>query len=208
MVLFTFFGGRDNRAATMAGHHPATRTPTGKSAERVTTKVVSSRTYATFGGIDLNHGRARELLKDSRLTTVSDADIHAQFVLDLAVRDRTTAANTGVINIRSCTAQVNDRVAAANDPANSKAGSSLNASLSTVETELYQTKLRAAQDPLNFPIKLNDKIAALHGVIESVDNRPTNQTAQVFDLLSGQLDTQLDDLAASSTTTCPSSTNS
>jgi hypothetical protein len=58
-----------------------------------------------------------------------------------------------------------------------------------VENELYQTRLRAAQDPLNFPIKLNDKIAALQGVIESVDNRPTDQTAQVFDLLNGQLTT-------------------
>jgi photosystem II stability/assembly factor-like uncharacterized protein len=135
-----------------------------------------------------------DLLKDSRLTTVTDADIHAQFALDLAVRDRTTAANTGVINIRSCTTQVNDRVTQANDPAVTQAGGALNTSLSTVENELYQTKLRAAQDPLNFPIKLNDKIAALHGVIESVDNRPTDQTAQVFDLLSGQLDTQLKNL--------------
>lgn len=135
-----------------------------------------------------------DLLKDSRLTTVTDADIHAQFALDLAVRDRTTAANTGVINIRACTTQVNDRVTQANAPAVTQAGGTLNTKLSTVENELYQTKLRAAQDPLNFPIKLNDKIAALHGVIESVDNRPTDQTAQVFDLLSGQLGTQLKNL--------------
>jgi hypothetical protein len=136
-----------------------------------------------------------DLLKDSRLTTVTDADIHAQFALDLAVRDRTTDANTGVITIRSCTSQVDDRVARANDPTVTQAGGSLDASLSAVENELYQTKLRAGEDPLNFPIKLNDKIAALHGVIESVDNRPTDQTAQVFNLLTGQLRTQLGNLA-------------
>jgi hypothetical protein len=135
-----------------------------------------------------------DLLKDSRLTTVTDADIHAQFELDLAVRDRTTDANTGVINIRSCTAQVTDRVTQANDPAVTQAGTALNSALSTVENELYQTRLRSAQDPLNFPIKLNNKIAHLHNVIESVDNRPTNQTAEVFDLLSGQLDDQLKNL--------------
>jgi hypothetical protein len=51
----------------------------------------------------------------------------------------------------------------------------------------YQTKLRAGEDPLNFPIKLNDKIAALHGVIESVDGKPTDQAFEVYDLLAGQL---------------------
>jgi hypothetical protein len=132
-----------------------------------------------------------DLLKDSRLTTVTDADIHAQFELDLAVRNRTTDANTGVTNIRSCTSQVDERVTRAADPAVTSAGAALNASLSTVENNLYQTRLRAAQDPLNFPIKLNNKIAALHGVIESVDARPTDQTTEVFTLLSDQLDTQL-----------------
>jgi hypothetical protein len=99
-----------------------------------------------------------------------------------------------VINIRSCASQVDDRVTRANDPAVTQAGGALRSSLSTVENELYQTKLRAAQDPLNFPIKLNDKIAALHSVIESVDARPTDQTAQVFTLLSAQLHTQLNNL--------------
>ncbi|WP_132117021.1 WD40/YVTN/BNR-like repeat-containing protein [Actinocrispum wychmicini] len=144
-----------------------------------------------------------DLLKDSRLTTVTDADIHTQFTLDLAVRDRTTDANTGVINIRGCTSQVDDRVSKAADPAVTQAGVDLDHSLSTVENALYQTKLRAAQDPLNFPIKLNDKIAGLHDVIESVDNRPTDQTTQVFTLLTSQLRTQLDNLAHIISSTVP-----
>lgn len=132
-----------------------------------------------------------DLLKDARLTNVTSADIRAQFEVDLAVRDRTTEANTGVINIRACTAQVDDRVARANDPAVTEAGAALNGDLSTVENELYQTRLRSSQDPLNFPIRLNNKIAHLHGVIESVDGRPTDQTFEVFDLLVGQLQVQL-----------------
>jgi hypothetical protein len=136
-----------------------------------------------------------DILKDSRLTNVTDADIQAEFELALAVRNRTSDANQGVINIRACTAQVDDRVGAANDPAIGAAGASLDASLSSVENELYQTKLQAGEDPLNYPIKLNDKIAALHGVIESVDHRPTDQTYQVFDELSAQLQVQLNRLA-------------
>jgi hypothetical protein len=38
---------------------------------------------------------------------------------------------------------------------------------------------------------LNNKIAALSGVIESADAKPTNQAMEVFNELSGQLDAQL-----------------
>jgi hypothetical protein len=55
--------------------------------------------------------------------------------------------------------------------------------------------LQASEDPLNFPIKLDDKISALRGIIESVDARPTDQTYQVYDELTAQLNTQLSRLA-------------
>ncbi len=128
-------------------------------------------------------------LKDARLTHVSDADIAAQFALDLNVRNKTNDANQDVINIRACTVQVDDRVAA--DGSLAQAGAALNDKLNAVQKELYQTKLQAGEDPLNFPIKLNDKIGALHGVIESVDGKPTDQTFQVFDELNTQLQVQL-----------------
>ena len=63
--------------------------------------------------------------------------------------------------------------------------------LSAVEQEIYQVKNRSGQDPLNYPIKLNNKIAALAGVAASTDARPTSQTLEVFKVLSAQLDTQL-----------------
>jgi hypothetical protein len=145
-----------------------------------------------------------DILKDSRLTHVSDADIAAEFQLDLAVRNATNDANQDVINIRACTAQADDRVATANDPGVTQAGTSLDSELNAVQDELYQTKLQAGEDPLNFPIKLNDKISALHDVIESVDGRPTDQTYQVFDELNAQLQTQLQNLRTDVNTDVPS----
>jgi photosystem II stability/assembly factor-like uncharacterized protein len=145
-----------------------------------------------------------DLLKDSRLTHVTDADIAAQFDLDLKVRNATNDANQDVINIRACTAQVDDQVAAADDPAVTQAGTALDDELNAVQNELYQTKLQADEDPLNFPIKLNDKISALHGVIESVDGRPTDQTAQVFDELNAKLQVQLQKLRSTVGTDVPS----
>ena len=131
-------------------------------------------------------------LKDARLTNVTAADIATQFDLDLKVRNRTNDANQDVINIRACTAQVDDRVAA--DSSLAQAGAALNDKLNATQNELYQTKLQAGEDPLNFPIKLNDKIGALHGVIESVDGKPTDQTYQVFDELNALLQVQLQKL--------------
>jgi len=64
-----------------------------------------------------------------------------------------------------------------------------------VESEIYQVKNQSNQDPLNFPIKLNNKLAALMGVVEGSENRPTEQSYQVYDHLSGLLQAELDRLA-------------
>ena len=52
-------------------------------------------------------------------------------------------------------------------------------------------KNQSSQDPLNFPIKLNNKIAALQGIIESADAKPTDASREVFKMLSDKLDGQL-----------------
>ena len=60
-----------------------------------------------------------------------------------------------------------------------------------MENEIYQTKNRSGQDPLNYPIRLNNEIAALGGSVASADARPTNQAYSVFTQLSMRLDVQL-----------------
>lgn len=63
-----------------------------------------------------------------------------------------------------------------------------------MQNELYQTKMGAGEDAANYGTKLNEKIADLHNVIESVDGRPTDQTYQVFDELDAWLRVQLQKL--------------
>jgi photosystem II stability/assembly factor-like uncharacterized protein len=135
------------------------------------------------------------IVKDPRLRNVSDHDIAVQFAFAEQIRNRTSDANQAVVDIRSCRTQVTDRIARAADDQVTSAGNDLAAALTAVEEAVYQTRLRSGQDPLNFPIRLNNKIAALLGVVESADGLPTVQSRQVFDLLSGQLDTQLGTLA-------------
>jgi len=57
---------------------------------------------------------------------------------------------------------------------------------------------------LNFPIKLNNKIAALQGVIESADVKPTEQAYSVFRTLSNSLDEHLGKLDTATKTRMPS----
>lgn len=67
--------------------------------------------------------------------------------------------------------------------------------LTEVEDALIQTKIRSEEDPLNFPIRLNNKLAGLGSYVDSADGRPTAQAYIVFNDLQSQIDTQLEKLA-------------
>ena len=64
-------------------------------------------------------------------------------------------------------------------------------SLHATEDSVYQTKNQSGEDPLNFPVRLNNQIAALMGFVQSGDRRPPPQAYQVFETVSPKLDTQL-----------------
>jgi hypothetical protein len=133
--------------------------------------------------------REPRLLKD-----VSDQDLREQFDLAMNIRNKTSLANEAVLLIRGIRAQAVDRKGkadAAKAAAVVKALDDLDQALSAIENEIYQVKLQSSQDPLNFPIKLNNKIAALQGVVESADVRPTEQAYSVFRTLTSSLDEHL-----------------
>ena len=71
------------------------------------------------------------------------------------------------------------------------AGKALNDKMKTVEEALYQTKNQSSQDPLNFPIRLNNRLAALGGVVAEGDGAPTAQDYAVFKELTAEIDPQL-----------------
>jgi len=133
---------------------------------------------------------------DPRLVAdgISEADLLEQFKLSSRVRDKVSEANQAVIDIRSLRDQVTQRLEKVSGRRRNeiqKLADAVLMPLKAVEEESYQVRNRSGQDPLNYPIKLNNKIAALAGVIESADNRPTDQSVEVFNELSAQLDAQL-----------------
>jgi photosystem II stability/assembly factor-like uncharacterized protein len=137
--------------------------------------------------------REESLLKD-----VTDADLQQQFDLAMQVRNKVSQANDAILLIRGIKGQVDERIKKLDTGKPGQKPSptlvmarSFNEKLSAVEGEIYQVKNQSSQDPLNFPIKLNNKIAALQGVIESADAKPTAQSHEVFKMLSDRLDVQI-----------------
>jgi hypothetical protein len=141
--------------------------------------------------------QAFKIKGDPRLTGVGPGGIREQFRLALAVRDRTSDANEGVIALRDCRDQVNDRIAQANDPEVTQAGEALNEALGVVERALYQTELEPGVSWEGVePLRLNNELPYLLAIIESAESRPTEQTYAVFNLLSARLDDRLAELDA------------
>jgi photosystem II stability/assembly factor-like uncharacterized protein len=129
--------------------------------------------------------RPLTVTKDPRLSA-TDADLAEQFKLAIQVRDKTSEANEMVIRIREIKKNIADRVK--KDPSLDAAGERLSTKLSAVEEDIYQVRNRSNQDPLNFPIKLNNQIAALLRVVETGDAKPTDQSYEVFKELNTRLE--------------------
>jgi len=138
-----------------------------------------------------------EVKPDPRLTTTA-ADYAKQLDLGLKIRDKLTETHNAIISIRDVKKQVEDLVKRVAGQPNAKAiadaARALNKNLTEVEEALYQTKNQSSQDPLNFPIRLNNKLAALAGVVSRSETPPTAQSYAVYDELAGQIDAQLQKL--------------
>lgn len=126
---------------------------------------------------------------------VTDADLQAQFEMALKIRDKVSEANQAVIDIRNVKAQVADRIKRADDAALKGAGDRLTTNAGDVEDDVYQVQNQSNQDPLNFPIKINNRLASLLRVVSAGDGRPTSNIPEIFSIQSGQLKVQTDKLA-------------
>jgi hypothetical protein len=63
--------------------------------------------------------------------------------------------------------------------------------LMAIDDALHQNKIQANQDMLNFPIRLDDKLAGLYNVVSNGNNRPSEQSREVFKQLSAMIDEQI-----------------
>lgn len=139
-----------------------------------------------------------KLLRDPRYPS-TDADLRAQFDFLIKVRDKVTETHQAIKDIRSAKEQMEQLMDKIKGDDEHKdlidAGKELIDSMTEVEETLYQTKNQSGQDPLNYPIRLNNKLAALTGVAGNGSWRPTAQAETVRKEISGQIDVQLEKLS-------------
>jgi photosystem II stability/assembly factor-like uncharacterized protein len=128
-----------------------------------------------------------EIKMDPRVQGTTTADLEAQFKLASMIRDETTKANQAVVKIR----EVRSNIEKAGQSAKQK---KLLAEMATVEQALYQVKNQSGQDPLNFPIRLNNKMASLQRIVESGETKPTDDSYVVFKELSTEITKHIDKL--------------
>jgi hypothetical protein len=135
-----------------------------------------------------------EIKPDPRVKITQD-DLTKQFDLLLKIREKLTETDDAIIQMRDLRDQMtalNKRLK--NDPrekAVADAGKALDKKMTEVEEALIQTKAKSGQDVLNFPVRLNNHLAALGGVVGSADSAPTKQSYEVFDTVSKDVDAQL-----------------
>ncbi len=121
---------------------------------------------------------------DPRIKGVTAADVDEKFKLAIMIRDQTSKANEAVIQIR--TIKTNMEKAGEADK-----NKPIIDQLSAIEENLYQVRNQSSQDPLNFPIKLNNRLAALGRSIETGESKPTDASYKVYHELTADLKKQL-----------------
>jgi photosystem II stability/assembly factor-like uncharacterized protein len=135
--------------------------------------------------------------------SASDADLQEQFELASQIRDKVNEANNAIIQIRRIKQLVTDRMAKSNDGDLKAIANRLTRNLTAVEEDVYQVRNQSNQDPLNFPIKINNRLASLLRVVEAGDGKPVGNARPIFDDLIAELKVQTDRLQQSLTTDLP-----
>ena len=134
------------------------------------------------------------VVKKHPLRTITDADLQEQFDLALRIRDKVSEANNAVIQIRNVKREVAERLTKSTDPQLKTVGDRFTKNLSAVEEEIYQVRNQSGQDPLNFPIKINNRLASLLRVVNTGDGKPIANTAPILKDLSAELKVHTDRL--------------
>lgn len=142
-------------------------------------------------------------VKKHPLRTVSDTDLQAQYDIASQIRDKVNEANNAVIQIRRIKKEVADRLQKKNDGDLRALANRLTRQLTEVEEDVYQVRNQSNQDPLNFPIKINNRLASLLRVVETGDGRPTSNVGPIFNDIKQELKAQTDKLQQSLTTDLP-----
>ncbi len=135
------------------------------------------------------------IIPDPR-SSASQEDLQAQFDFLIGARDKLSEANQAVIDIRKIRGQINDVLAKVGDDAEEvkSKGKEILSEIKSIEEALYQTKNESPQDPLNFPIRLNNKVGHVGTLAGFGAFKPTDQSLEFYNEVAGKIDEQTSSL--------------
>jgi len=130
------------------------------------------------------------ILKDPRVS-FTDGDLRSQYDFVRSVNSKVSESHEAIIEMRDLKTQMADFKKMHKSEAIVSKISEIDSTLSVIEKALYQTKNRSRQDPLNFPIRLTNKLAHLNSLAQISDAPPTASMRAVYDEISAKIDEQL-----------------
>ncbi|WP_190810567.1 glycosyl hydrolase [Flagellimonas sp. S3867] len=141
-----------------------------------------------------NKSQEFKILPDPR-AEVSIADMQRQYDFISDINETIDRAHQSIKKIRKINAQLDAFTKQYKDNAQTEdlveKAKKMKEGFESVEKALYQTKNRSNQDPLNFPIRLTNKLGHLNSLVSIDDFPPTEQDIAVKNELAGQIKSQL-----------------
>jgi hypothetical protein len=139
-------------------------------------------------------------LKKNPWQTATDADLREQFELASRIRDTVNEANNAIVQIRRIKQQLDERTKLTANADVKAIAEQFSEELTAVEEDVYQVRNRSNQDPLNFPIKTNNRLASLLRVVQAGDGKPLGNVEPIFNDLQAELKRETDRLQRALTT--------
>lgn len=134
-------------------------------------------------------------LKNDPRSKATSQDLEAQFNFISDVRDKLTETHIALKNIETVKSEIKNLEKGVKDKEKHKElldyAAKISKELTEIENNLYQTKSKSNQDPLNYPIKLNNKLAHLNSLTSIGDYAPTQQAVQFKNEVIKEIDVEL-----------------
>jgi photosystem II stability/assembly factor-like uncharacterized protein len=150
-----------------------------------------------FIGDSLVQKQVFNIINDPR-NTFTAVDLKEQFDLAIKVHNKVNEVSKATKQIRSVRDQLSSFVDAIEDSAEAKPFKNLSKpiidSLTTIEDALHNSKIKAGEDDLRYPMRLEEKLGALNGSVIASDTKPTTSMYDSYQSLSARIDIQLQKL--------------
>ncbi|MBK9929984.1 MAG: glycosyl hydrolase [Saprospiraceae bacterium] len=145
-----------------------------------------------------------EIIGDPRIKT-TPAEYQEQFDFLISVRDKVSEAHQAILDIRKTKEDLGYlRKKFSDDKSMVERIKKFEDELTVIENNIHETRNKSNQDPINYGIKLNNRLAFLLGEQGQGDFPPTEQARQVKELVTRLMDQELKSLSETMKNNLPS----